>query len=107
MWSNELKALSIKVLDHALAHCDGDNRLHAQKGIEEGQNIFGEEGRGSGNELDPPDEVLMHWVDQQEDLDYPDNSAMTQVLWVGSNYVGCASGSRAYPDNRYCERHVW
>lgn len=104
MWSNALKDLAQEHVDHMLEDCD--HKPHAEAGIQEGENVLGEKGVGRDNDLDPPEEVLKHWVDQKKGKRYPENISLTQVYWRASKYVGCASGSLAYPNNQYCERHV-
>ncbi len=45
-----------------------------------GTNILSEKGFGRNNKLDDPEEVLHHWVDQQKNRSFPQNSALTQVV---------------------------
>jgi len=41
-----------------------------------------------------PDGVLERWVEGEEDLIWPGNIHLTQVLWRATTHVGCARASK-------------
>mmetsp|Transcript_10134 Transcript_10134/g.21273 ORF Transcript_10134/g.21273 Transcript_10134/m.21273 type:complete len:358 (-) Transcript_10134:3210-4283(-) len=94
-----LKKGANEYLDSIMDDCDA--AIHAEDGATWGTNILSEKGFGKNNKLDDPEEVLHHWVDQQENRSWPKNSALTQVYWRGSHYLGCASAKK---DG--CEMHL-
>ena len=56
-------------IDDVLLDC-GVQDLYAEPSIDEGENVFGEQGTGALNDLDPPEEVLMHWVIKKRTEDW-------------------------------------
>ena len=60
------------------------------------ENIYGENLAAAfddGTGLSP-DGVLERWVEGEEDLIWPGNIHLTQVLWRATTHVGCARDSK-------------
>eukprot|EP00804_Cyclotella_cryptica_P019984 CCRYP_007868-RA/>CCRYP_007868-RA protein AED:0.00 eAED:0.00 QI:4/1/1/1/1/1/3/299/565 len=59
-------------------------------------------------ELEPPEDVLVDWVDDELGLDYPDNRKLTQALWRATKYLGCGDSMKEFTDNGDTKRcHVY
>jgi len=91
-WSNNLKASSqiwakelLKTCSYRLYH-DPNNRKF-------GENLASNYGTGSWAAMQSTDEILGRFVENEADWDWPRNAHLTQVLWRGTDHVGCTEAS--------------
>ena len=90
-WSPKLAASAAKWRDELLKTC----QISGESGVMEGENISAKTvtGQGENSQGDNPQTVMQRWVDSKVDDGYPDNQSLTQVMWRGTRYLGCADGS--------------
>ncbi|KAL3816418.1 hypothetical protein ACHAXA_007354 [Cyclostephanos tholiformis] len=52
-----------------------------------------------------PEGVLVRWVEEEENIEYPANGHLTQVLWRATKYVGCHEATTLF-NGQVCAMQV-
>mmetsp|Transcript_7356 Transcript_7356/g.12104 ORF Transcript_7356/g.12104 Transcript_7356/m.12104 type:complete len:494 (+) Transcript_7356:153-1634(+) len=104
-WSNSLKASSqiwalelLKVCSYDLYHDRNNNKW--------GENLASNFGVGDWAVIQTPDEIVGRFVEREATWEWPRNAHLTQVLWRGSNHVGCAEAAKDLGGGKKCHIQV-
>ena len=104
-WSSSLKASSetwanvlLKSSCSKLYH-DRDNKLY-------GENLASNTGTGSWAALPRTDDIVKRFVEREEDWVWPDNAHLTQVIWRGTEHVGCFDANTTLSSGATCRVQV-
>ena len=103
-WSEALKA-EAKIWANTLLDSCGRGMHHDPNTIY-GENAAGNTGRGSWAKMRSPEQILTRFVEYEVDDPWPANSHLTQALWRGSKYVGCAESHKLMDRGRECHTQV-
>lgn len=103
-WSEALKSESMVWAERLLDSC-GSGMYHDPHAIY-GENVAGNSGSGSWGAKRTTEQVLSRFVEREIDDNYPKNSHLTQVLWRGTKYVGCAEASKPIGEKGMCHTQV-
>ncbi|KAL7539703.1 hypothetical protein ACHAWF_006485 [Thalassiosira exigua] len=90
-WSDALKQES-KLFAEKLAR-SSCGLYHDQQNIH-GENLAANSGTGSWANVRSTDSIVTRWVEDEASDRYPDNGHLTQVLWRGTQYIGCGEAER-------------
>eukprot|EP00804_Cyclotella_cryptica_P030143 CCRYP_009565-RA/>CCRYP_009565-RA protein AED:0.40 eAED:0.43 QI:226/0.66/0.75/1/0.66/0.75/4/0/295 len=95
-WSDSLKRDAEKWARTLVQKCGGRGILAHDPKNKYGENLAS----GYGKELPSTENVLMRWVEKEENDNYPENGHFTQVLWRATEYVGCSDQTALYKTNK-------
>jgi len=102
-WSDALKRESEVFAEVLLEECD---LYHDPENVH-GENLALNYGFGSkAATVNTADSILKRWTEDEVDLKWPQNGHLTQVLWRGSKYVGCADAQKTRSDGWTCHTQV-
>ncbi|KAL3822728.1 hypothetical protein ACHAXA_000993 [Cyclostephanos tholiformis] len=96
VWSTDLKEAASNWVDQITPTC----KPMIEEGLIDGENLSTRTANAERNET--PEVILKRWVDRNVGKGYPENQSMTQVLWRGTRYVGCAQKVTQRSDGSIC-----
>eukprot|EP00574_Skeletonema_japonicum_P013812 CAMPEP_0201713924 /NCGR_PEP_ID=MMETSP0593-20130828/587_1 /ASSEMBLY_ACC=CAM_ASM_000672 /TAXON_ID=267983 /ORGANISM="Skeletonema japonicum, Strain CCMP2506" /LENGTH=484 /DNA_ID=CAMNT_0048203139 /DNA_START=149 /DNA_END=1603 /DNA_ORIENTATION=- len=91
-WSNNLKASSQVWAKELLKTCSY-NLYHDPSNDRWGENLASNFGSGSWAAMQDTDDIVSRFVEREADWNWPRNAHLTQVLWRGSDHVGCTEAT--------------
>ncbi len=104
-WSRTLAADAKNHANRLGNNCKSGALYHAQ-GVQDGENLAKNQGRGSWGRQYAADNVMGRWVEQELNWSYPKNAHYTQVVWRATQYVGCGESVRNYGNGYSCRVQV-
>lgn len=93
-WANEL----LKTCGQSLYH-DPNNKSY-------GENLASNSGTGSYANVQSTEKVVGRFVEWEQDWPWPRNAHFTQVIWRGSDHVGCAESAKDLGGGKKCHVQV-
>jgi len=91
-WSNNLKASSQIWAKQLLKTCSY-NLYHDPSNKRWGENLASNFGFGSWAAMQDVDDIVSRFVEREAGWEWPRNAHLTQVLWRGSDHVGCTEAT--------------
>ncbi|KAL7484296.1 hypothetical protein ACHAW6_009940 [Cyclotella cf. meneghiniana] len=88
-WSEGLKEISAKYAEELLSSCPSPTIIH-DPNTSYGENLAKNRGINGWGDLKPADNIVTRFVEREMDDEWPHNAHLTQALWRGTHYVGCA-----------------
>jgi len=92
-----------------LGECDDVSMRHDPNRNGDGENMaknLGSNPNAGLGQLYPVESIITRWVEREMDWDWPQNAHLTQALWRGSTYVGCADVEETKADGSICRVQV-
>mmetsp|Transcript_2747 Transcript_2747/g.3918 ORF Transcript_2747/g.3918 Transcript_2747/m.3918 type:complete len:437 (+) Transcript_2747:169-1479(+) len=107
-WSNELADSSAAYATELLQYCCTQELPHdPTNGGSYGENLASNCGSGSWGAKPPAEQILSRWVDNEHGLSrYVNKRHYTQVLWRGTDHVGCGVAERDMGNGKTCHMQV-
>ena len=103
-WSNSLKVSSQVWAEELLKTCG--TRLYHDSQNAYGENLASNFGTGSWAQVKSTEAILKRFVEDEKDWEWPRCAHLTQVLWRGSEYVGCAEMAKDTENGGKCHVQV-
>jgi len=91
-WSSSLKKDAKNYAEELVQRSCG-TLIHDKNNVH-GENLASHHGTGSYAERKHPDDVVTRWVEDEAKYSYPANGHLTQCIWRGTKWVGCAEAWR-------------
>ncbi|KAK1744461.1 hypothetical protein QTG54_004994 [Skeletonema marinoi] len=88
-WSASLKRSSQQWAKELLKTC-GQSLYHDPNNKKYGENLASNSGSGSWANVKSTESIVGRFVEWEQDWKWPRNAHLTQVLWRGTDHVGCA-----------------
>ena len=108
-WSHSLADRARAWATTLLDECDDVSIRHDPNRKGDGENLaknFGSSATAGMGQLQPVEKVMGRWVEREMTWDWPENAHLTQALWRGSSYVGCADAEEIKSDGSICRVQV-
>ncbi len=107
-WSNELADSAAAYATELLQYCCTQELPHdSTNGGSYGENLASNCGSGSWGLKPAAEQILTRWVDNEHDLPrYVNKRHYTQVLWRGTERVGCGVAERDMGNRKTCHMQV-
>jgi len=108
-WSRSLAERARTWAMTLLQECEDPSIRHDPNRKGDGENLA--KNRGSNpnaglGQLYPVESIITRWVEREMNWDWPENAHLTQALWRGSSYLGCADVEETYADGSICRVQV-
>lgn len=104
-WSRTLAADAKNHANRLGNNCKSGALYHAG-GVQDGENLAKNQGRGSWGRQYPASNIMGRWVEKEMNWSYPKNAHYTQVVWRATQYVGCGESVRNYGNGYSCRVQV-
>lgn len=104
-WSAGLAADAKVYAEKLLDTCE-DTGIKHDPGIEQGENLAKNKGRGAWGSLYPADKIVKRFVDNEATWSWHDNAHFTQALWYATKYLGCAEAVKTMSNGDTCRMQV-
>jgi len=107
-WSHSLANRARDWATTLLQECEDTSIRHDPNRNGDGENLAKNRGSSAAGlgQLYPVESIMTRWVEREEDWDWPENAHLTQALWRGSSYVGCAEVEETKGDGSICRVQV-
>jgi len=104
-WSASLKRSSQQWAKELLKTC-GQSLYHDPNNKKYGENLASNSGSGSWANVKSTESIVGRFVEWEQDWKWPRNAHLTQVLWRGTDHVGCAEMAKDLGDGKKCHVQV-
>eukprot|EP00577_Skeletonema_sp_RCC1716_P002696 CAMPEP_0113382062 /NCGR_PEP_ID=MMETSP0013_2-20120614/5637_1 /TAXON_ID=2843 ORGANISM="Skeletonema costatum, Strain 1716" /NCGR_SAMPLE_ID=MMETSP0013_2 /ASSEMBLY_ACC=CAM_ASM_000158 /LENGTH=916 /DNA_ID=CAMNT_0000264535 /DNA_START=15 /DNA_END=2765 /DNA_ORIENTATION=+ /assembly_acc=CAM_ASM_000158 len=108
-WSHSLADRARAWATTLLGECDDVSMRHDPNRNGDGENMaknLGSNPNSGLGQLYPVESIVTRWVEREMDWNWPENAHLTQALWRGSTYVGCADVEETKSDGSICRVQV-
>lgn len=108
-WSHSLADRARAWATLLLDECDDVSIRHDPNRNGDGENLAKNHGSSATaglGQLYPVEKIISRWVEREMGWEWPQNAHLTQTLWRGSSYVGCADVEEFKPDGSICRVQV-
>ena len=108
-WSHTLADRARAWATTLLGECDDVSMRHDPNRNGDGENMaknLGNSATAGLGQLYPVENIMARWVEREMEWDWPENAHLTQALWRGSTYVGCADVEETKSDGSICRVQV-
>ena len=108
-WSHSLADRARAWATTLLGECDDVSMRHDPNRNGDGENMaknLGSNPNSGLGQLYPVESIVTRWVEREMDWNWPENAHLTQALWRGSTYVGCADVEKTKSDGSICRVQV-
>jgi hypothetical protein len=104
-WSAGL-ASDAKVYAEKLLDTCEDTGIKHDPGIEQGENLAKNKGRGTWGSLYAADKIVKRFIDNEATWSWHDNAHFTQGLWYATKYLGCGESHKIMDNGDSCRMQV-
>ena len=108
-WSTSLAERARAWAMTLLAECDDPTIRHDPNRGGDGENLAKNRGNNPNaglGQLYPVESIVSRWVEREMNWDWPENAHLTQALWRGSSYLGCADVEETKEGGSICRVQV-